>query len=78
MEGVVAGKKKKAEMAIKELMETGRVLRFARTTVKYAEREVSGMDQQPGEGPPATRRRQPWPAWRSSTSWSGRATPART
>ena len=45
LEGVVAGKKKRAEEAIKGLMKTGRVLRFVRTRVEDAEREVSGMEQ---------------------------------
>ena len=46
MEGTVAGNEKKVEEASKVLMETGKVLKLARTRVEAAEREVSGMEQQ--------------------------------
>ena len=45
LERIVAGKEKRAEEASKEMIETGRVLRLAKTRVEAAEMEVSGMEQ---------------------------------
>ena len=46
LEGEVPVKEKKAEEASKGLVETERILMFARTRVEAADREVAGKEQQ--------------------------------